>query len=231
MAQKTSRHLTLIRTVIVRSSAALVILCAVYAVAAFAGSSIPRNAGWDETDQGVEIIVETNGLHTGIVMPLVTGQKDWRPDFPASDLAESTLPYTHISVSWGAREIFLNTPEWTDLSARTALKVGTIGDPGLLHVAHYIRPAAGENYRIVRLRPAEYTRLVKDIEAHIYLSGSERKSYPGYGRADVFYDAPGRYSPLLTCNQWTSNRLASAGVRVGLWSPFSGGVMKWFPAS
>ena len=45
----------------------------------------------------------------------------------------------------------------------------------------------------------------------------------------MFYDAPGEYTASNTCNQWTSNMLAAAGVRTGWWTPFAGGVMKWVP--
>ena len=51
--------------------------------------------------------------------------------------------------------------------------------------------------------------------------------HDGYGPQDVFYDAPGTYTLRNTCNQWTSNMLAAAGVRTGWWTPFAGGVMKW----
>lgn len=48
--------------------------------------------------------------------------------------------------------------------------------------------------------------------------------------------APGVYflagwagSPIHTCNQWTGDMLADAGVPVGWWTPFAGSVMKWVP--
>ena len=53
--------------------------------------------------------------------------------------------------------------------------------------------------------------------------------HDGYGPQDVFYDAPGTYTVANTCNQWTSDTLAAAGVRTGWWTPFAGGVMKWVP--
>ncbi|ANY20445.1 hypothetical protein A6F68_01937 [Tsuneonella dongtanensis] len=189
------------------------------------GSSIPRNSAWTEPAAGVEIMVETNGVHTAIVMPLVTSQKDWRSDFPASDLGAPNRPYTHVSVSWGEREVFLNTPTWAELSPMTALRAATGGD-GLLHVAHYVRPAPSPDARVLRLREEEYARLVAVIEAQV-ASPDQRKVYPGYEDWDVFYDAPGRYHAGRTCNQWTSNTLAAAGVRTGWWTPFAGGVMKW----
>lgn len=202
-----------------------------FMLAAWIGSSIPRNGGWQEPDSGIPIMVETNGVHTAIVMPLVTPIKDWRADFPAADLppAAAYRPYTHVSVSWGEREVFLNTPTWADLSLPTAIDAATGGD-GLLHVAHYVRPAPSQTARVLRLRPEEYARLVRRIETQI-VPPAHRVLHPGYENWDVFYEAPGTYHLGNTCNQWTSDTLAAAGVRTGWWTPFAGGVMMWVPQS
>lgn len=204
----------------------------VYFLAGWVGSSIPRNADWRESPatsaNGVEILIETNGVHTAIVMPLVTPAKDWRADFPANDVATPDRPYTHVSVSWGEREFYLNTPTWADLSATTVLRIVTAGGQGLLHVAHYARPAPDSTIRPLRLSAADYARLVEQIEKRMPARGP-RRTYPGYGDHDIFYEAPGRYTPLNTCNTWTGDVLAGAGIRVGAWTPFAGGVMKWAP--
>jgi uncharacterized protein (TIGR02117 family) len=207
----------------------LALLLGAYFLAGWIGSSIPRNPGWQEAEAGgVEIMVETNGVHTALVLPLVTPQKDWRQDFPAADVADPSQPYTHVAISWGEREVFLNTPTWSDLSPSTVLRIVTTGGESLLHVAHYVRPAPDETIRPLRLSEAEYARLVRRIETRV-AKREGRRRYPGYGRDDVFYDAPGIYTPVETCNQWTGNVLAGAGVRMGRWTPFAGGVMKWVP--
>ncbi len=211
-----------------RMLAWLALVVGLFMLAAWIGSSIPRNATWSEPEAGVSIMVETNGLHTAIVMPLVTPQKDWRGDFPVNDLKQPYRPYTHLSVSWGEREVFLDTPTWSDLSPLAAIRAATGGD-GLLHVAHYVRPAPSDTARIVRLSPTEYARLVTAIEQQV-VPATRRKRFAGYDDWDVFYDAPGRYHLGNTCNQWTADTLAASGVEVGLWTPFSGGVMKWFKA-
>lgn len=208
--------------------AGFVLAHVLFVLAAWIGSSIPRNSGWREADAGVEIMVETNGFHTALVMPLVTPEKDWRLDFPAGDIAVPDRPYTHVSISWGEREVFLNTPTWLDLSPRTVLRIVGVGGEGLLHVAHYVRPAPSDSERPLTLTREEYRRLIASIERS--LPKDPRVRHPGYGPQDVFYDAPGRYTATNTCNQWTSDRLAAAGVRVGRWTPFAGGVMKWIAA-
>lgn len=206
----------------------VVLAVLLFALAGWIGSSIPRNGDWREAGDGIEILVETNGVHTSLVMPLVTPEKDWRGDFPAADLAVPNRDYTHVSVSWGEREVFLNTPTWWDLRPMTVLRIVGVGGEGLLHVAHYVRPAPSDSDRPVVLSRAEYRRLVAAIERS--LPRGTRVRHDGYGPQDVFYDAPGRYTASNTCNQWTSDMLAAAGVRTGWWTPFAGGVMKWIPS-
>lgn len=207
--------------------AALAAAIGLFFLTAWIGSAIPRNGAWQEPATGVTIMVETNGVHTAIVMPLISAQKDWRTDFPASDLPSPDRPYTHVSVSWGEREVFLNTPTWSDLSIGTALNAAVGGD-GLLHVAHYIRPGPSEYHRRLTISEAEYGRLVTAIERQV-LPASQRETYRGYAGYDVFYDAPGTYHIGNTCNQWTSDTLAEAGIATGWWTPMAGGVMKWVP--
>ena len=208
--------------------AGVVLALALFALAGWIGSSIPRNGEWRETDEGIEILVGSNGVHTELVMPTVTAEKDWRPDFPAADLPLARPDATHVAVSWGEREVFLNTPTWWDLSPMTVLRIVGVGGEGLLHVSHYVRPAPSDDFRPLRLTPDEYRRLVAAVERS--LPQDERVSYPGYGPQDVFYEAPGEYTATNTCNQWTSDMLAAAGVRTGWWTPFAGGVMKWVPS-
>ena len=207
--------------------AGVLIALLVYALAGWVGSSIPRNPGWEEPERGIEIMVETNGVHTAFVLPLVTPIKDWREDYPASDVRWSGRPYTHLSISWGEREVFLNTPTWWDLSPMTVLRIAGVGGDGLLHVAHYVRPVPSEYARPLTLTPPQYARLVAAIGRST--PPHPRTVHPGYGPQDVFYDAPGRYTAANTCNQWTSNMLSEAGVETGWWTPFAGGVMKWVP--
>jgi len=207
--------------------AGAVLALLLFALAGWIGSSIPRNGDWREPADGIEIMVASNGVHTELVMPLVTPEKDWRADFPVSDLPVPDRGFTHVAVSWGEKEVFLNTPTWWDLSPGTVLRIVGVGGDGLLHVAFYVRPAPSDDFRPLTLTAEQYSRLVAGIE-HALPRG-ERVRYAGYGPEDVFYDAPGHYTSTNTCNQWTSDRLAEAGVKTGWWTPFAGGVMKWVP--
>ena len=209
----------------------MAIIIATFLLVAWAGSSIPRNSNWQEADESVDdavtILIGSNGVHTEIAMPIVTPQMDWRSTFPASDIIATDRPYTHVAVSWGERAFFLETPTWADLNPLVAARA-LIGGEGIVHVAHYVRPAPSEDYRELRISRDDYAALAQVITAQL-LPVSEREVIGGYGANDVFYSARGTYHLGNTCNQWTSDRLADAGIRIGRITPFAGGVMKWVP--
>ena len=99
-------------------------------------------------------------------------------------------------------------------------------DASLLHVEHVPAPDhPSDDERRVVLRPAEYRRLATFIRASVEPGG---RHYRGYDRDDAFLDARGHYSALRTCNGWTGEALAAAGVRVGWWTPIAATVTRWF---
>lgn len=209
-------------------AAVLLGLPLLFALSAWIGSSVPRNSNWTEAEDGVEILIGENGIHTEIVMPVTTEIIDWRGQFALGDIQSPLKPYTHVAVSWGERAFFLETPTWADLDLGTAANALTGGD-GLLHVAWYVRPAPSTDFRPLRISREEYRALTRQITEQLAPEQS-RAIYAGYSRHDVFYDAVGVYHLGNTCNQWTSDRLAAAGIQTGLWTPLPGGVMKWVPA-
>lgn len=196
-----------------------------FALSAWIGAAIPRNADWQEPQDGTTILIGNNGVHTEIVMPVETGVIDWRDHFPLAALDDPSPAYTHVGLSWGERSFFLETPTWSQLDPLTGLSALAGGD-ALLHAAFYVRPAPADDYRPIVLRPEEYRRLAAGIAAQVPPPG-ERQVYPGYDRHDFFTTARGHYHLGNTCNQWTSDHLAHAGVRTGWWTPLPGGVMQY----
>lgn len=205
----------------------LLALLTLFAIAAWAGSSIPRNSHWSEPDRGIEIYLGSNGVHTEIAMPVVSEVIDWRGRFALGDIAAPLRPYTHVAVSWGEEQFFLETPTWADLDPLTGLGALTGGE-ALLHVSWYVRPMPSDDFRPMRISHAQYAALVRQIAREL-APEETRQTYRGYGANDAFYSATGTYHLGKTCNQWTSDTLAAAGIRTGWWTPLAGGVMKWVP--
>lgn len=211
---------------------AVALLATGFFLSAWAGSSIPRNGGWNETETGIPIMVESNGVHTGIVMPIATPVKDWRETFPSTGAPmKSGMRPTHVSVGWGDREVYRTVATWGDLKPGTALRIATRGGPAVMRVATYYRPSEDTNHRWLILREQEYARLVARIEAGLppIAEPEGRISLTGFDPRAHIYDSTGRYTPFYTCNQWVADALAAAGVEMGQWTPLAGGVMKWIP--
>lgn len=213
----------------------LALLAVGYPLAGWIGSSIPENDNPElrqDSEDTVEIMVETNGTHTGIIVPVVTATKDWRESFPSAAMtdAQGRIP-SHLAIGWGEREVFLHVPTWGDLKASTALRIATVGGDALMRVSHYVRPAPSTHHRPVRITSAQYSQLVSAIESALpeVPPGQSREILRGTFADDAYYEAHGSYSLANTCNTWVGDALAQAGIEMGVWTPFAGGVMKWIP--
>ena len=215
--------------ILVRLLLALIAVPVTYFVAAAILGAIPANVAWREPERGVQLYVRTNGVHTWILMPKVTPIMDWRPYAPPGHLRDPRYGRgDYIAVGYGNREFYLNTPTWADLTVRRAFYAAFGGGPPLLHVEHDYRPRPTEYTRPLRVTPGQYRRLVDFVRARFRLDRQGR-TIPllgrGYNDWDMFYEANGGYSFVLTCNEWTGRALRHAGVRTGLWTPFSQSVM------
>ncbi len=215
--------------VAVRLLLLLVALPVSYFLTAAVLGLIPANVGWQEPARGVQLYVRTNGVHTWILMPKTNAIMDWRPYVPPAHLRDPRYGGgDYIAVGYGNREFYLNTPTWADLTVRNAFFAAFGGGPPLLHVEHEFGPQAGEDTRPLRVTPDEYRRLAGYVRARFRLDARGR-TIPvlgrGYNDWDMFYEAEGGYSFVLTCNEWTGRALRSAGVRTGLWTPLAQSIM------
>jgi uncharacterized protein (TIGR02117 family) len=211
-----------------RALAALLALPLLYFTAALIGGLVPANAGWRQADRGITIFVRTNGVHTWIMVPTNAAGVDWRPLAPPSHIKDPRYAGDYLAIGYGNREFYLNTPNWSDLSLRTALAAAFGRGPSLVHVEHERSPREDEYQRPLVLSIAEYRKLAAHIGGSFELDRQGR-SKPllgrGYGPADVFYEARGRYDAYRTCNEWTGEALRAAGIRTGLWTPLSESIM------
>lgn len=206
-----------------------------YPTTAWIGSSIPSGRGLSPPGEGVQVLIASNGVHTAIVMPIVTpgqneAEQDWRRLFPNTDAADPTQPYTDIALSWGERTVFLETATWADLKASTVAHIvfgGLVGGgDSVIHAERFVRPAPDDDFRPLLLSHAQYRALSTAIARDVDLNGRRDR---GYGSNDTFYTSRERYTAFKTCNSWVGDKLRGVGVPMGAWTPLAGGVMKWIP--
>jgi uncharacterized protein (TIGR02117 family) len=213
----------------VKKGLVLVLLTvASYGAAGVIGGIVPSNAGATRPAQGIPVVIESNGIHTGLVLPKVAAGADLRDLLPASDLADPRYAaYDHVAIGWGDRRFYVETPTWADVRPMTLVSAALGSGQTVLHVEHIAAPGPSRDSRVVLLRPAEYRRLVAFVRASFAPRGWHRT---GYGMDDAFYAATGRYDAYRTCNSWTGDALRAAGVRIGAWTPFPVTVLEWFAA-
>jgi uncharacterized protein (TIGR02117 family) len=192
------------------------------AILLIGGSILPRNQGWRAPPAGVTIFVESNGVHTGLILPAgaLTG-------IVAPDAFAPLPPPRWLSVGWGQADFYRGTPTWADVDPLLVLRAMAGSDRVVLHVEWRDPPRPDRWRRAVRLDPASYARLVASVRRWF---ATPAHPTPGYGPDSRFYPARGRYSAVASCNNWTADRLAEAGVVAPLWAPLAGGVTRWYPA-
>lgn len=215
-----------------RGLSVLCLALILYVLAGIGGSLIPSNAGWQEPETGIILYVHDNGIHTGLVLPRSNAIADWSDLVRPEHLADPRYASDHLLFGWGDRAFYLETPTWGDLRPSTAFAALFGSDASLVHVDHIAAPQAADNLHVIRVTPDQYRQIAATIRAKFSLDHAGR-SLPvtGYSRADVFYEAHGRYNAFTTCNEWVGSVLRGAGVRVGAWTPFNFGVMRWFDSA
>jgi uncharacterized protein (TIGR02117 family) len=171
-----------------------------------------------------EIYITTNGVHLDIVLPV----ENVKPEL-LNNL--EILPGTkYVSFGWGDKEFYINTPQWKDLTFKTAFKALFLKSETAMHVTCY-RGFGGE-WKPLQLCGSQIDALNQYlIESFAANSdGSFQKTgFPGYFYNDTFYEAKGSFTLFRTCNVWVNKALKVAGIQTSVWSPFDFGVLHYMP--
>ena len=170
----------------------------------------------------------TNGAHAGLVLPLKNERMDWTELFPPHHFPSTERNFEAISIGWGDRNFYLNTPEWSDLKIDVAAYALFWPSPAAMHVQLiHEMPLRDPDLVPITIDADQYEQLVKYI--HGYLLRSEYMPVPiegfHYNDRDAFYEAEGHYHLFFTSNEWTASALRRIGVRAPMWSPFDRAVM------
>lgn len=188
------------------------------------GNTIP--IGELREDGEIYIYVQSNGIHTDICMPTNTDEINWI-EFLSLDPYIEDCPHDFVSIGWGDKGFFLNTPTWGELKVSTAFNAVFLPSPTAMHVAYSSEPEVNENRKCVTISREDYKKLIiyikksfKKVENQVDLI--EGKGYTG---SDNFYEAHKSYHLFRTCNIWTNEGLKAANVRTGIYALFPDGIL------
>jgi uncharacterized protein (TIGR02117 family) len=212
---------------LVRATLGLFLAALVLYVLACLVGLLPVNRGFRNADAGIEIFVYADEAHSEIIVPTVTETVNWRERFSPRDFRAFDDRAEFVAFGWGDHDFFLQTPRWADLKLGTTLKAMLIPTRTVMHVSLLGRPGEGKYCRRVVLTADRYQHLCEHIEGSFEEDAAGRfrpVTNSGYGDRDTFYLARGKYHFLNTCNNWTGRGLKKAGVRTGLWTPYTVGL-------
>lgn len=179
--------------------------------------------------KNIKVFVMSNGVHTDIVMPTKTEYKDWSQDFPYANTKGKQTDYPYVSVGWGDRGFFLDTPTWADLKASTAFVAATGLGKTALHVTYHKSIKLDELTKEAYISEAQYKKMIAYIEASTEKNQENKPilivTNAQYGNDDAFYEAKGSYSLFGTCNSWLNRGLKGSGMKASHWVAFDKGIL------
>ena len=179
----------------------------------------------------IDIYILTNGVHTDIVMPVKSAEYDWSKLIPFED-TRSKKEYQYLSIGWGDKGFYLDTPTWADLKFSTAFNAAFWLGESALHCTFYDKMTLGKDCKKMTITKTQYQNLIKYISESFDYDENGKvmliKTDAVYGNNDAFYDAKGSYSFLNTCNSWANKGLKVAGQKAALWTPTDTGIFQHY---
>ena len=201
----------------------------IYMAAALVGSHIAANGDWRSPREGVDIFVESNGVHVSLILPMAAAGEDLSDVIRPDQLADRSLYGTHAMIGWGHGAVYRNAKTWGDVKGRDVLSAIFGSNDTILHVYHLVDPRPLPYRKRLRVSVDEYHLIVSQVRSKFQLDANQLSvAHLAYGPDNLFYDSSGHYDALFTCNTWVGDVLKNAGVQVGIWTPLAGGVMRWF---
>ncbi|WP_198305585.1 TIGR02117 family protein [Arcobacter vandammei] len=175
-----------------------------------------------------EMYLKSNGVHTDIILPLDNNIIYWAKLFPFENTLSKSKDFNYISIGWGDKGFYLDTPTWSELKVSTALVAGLGIGSTAFHITYYKDIEEDDLTIKVPISKEQYASIVSTVKKNLqYENGNaiNIKTKAQYGENDAFYEATGSYSIFHTCNTWTNNTLKEAELPSSKWLVFDKGIL------
>lgn len=214
--------------ILIWSIVGIISFVVIYILAVLGLSRIPVNSDIAKPENGIEIYLLSNGVHTDIVVPVKSKVVDWSEKVQFQDTKAKDTTAKYLAFGWGDKGFYLNTPTWGDLKFFTAFNAASGMSTSAMHCTFYKRMKEGELCKKIIISDKQYEQLVTFIQnsfqtKHDKIMKIETDAV--YGKHDVFYEAKGSYNLFYTCNTWANNALKSANQKASLWTVYDKGIL------
>lgn len=199
----------------------------VYILAAFTLSKITINSEAGQQAEEIPIYIKTNGVHTDIVVPIKNIIKDWSQEIRFENTQANDSTARFIAFGWGDKGFYLNTPEWSDLKASTALNAAFGLGSSAMHATFYKNVRENKNCVKVMMSKENYQKLTDYIKSSFDLDSIQKPiviKATTYGENDSFYEAKGKYNLFYTCNSWANAALKASHQKAAFWTVTDSGI-------
>ena len=181
-----------------------------------------------------EMYLKSNGVHTDIVLPLRNNIINWANLFPFENTISKSNDVNYISIGWGDKGFYLDTPTWAELKVSTALIAGLGIGTTALHITYYKDIQEDDLTIKVAISKEQYASIVSTVKKNLQYENGKSiniKTNAQYNENDAFYEAIGSYSIFHTCNTWTNNTLREAMLPSLKWLAFDRGILNLYKKS
>lgn len=207
--------------------ASLLLSVVLYLGLAYVLARITVNNNTKNTPQ-VAIYIQTNGVHTDIVVPIKNELFDWTTQIKKEHTLATSNNAQFLAMGWGDKGFYLETPTWADLKASVAFKAAFGLSTTAIHATFYTKMKENESCKKIMISSNQYSKLVGFMKDSFQKDSKGNfiniKTTANYGNTDAFYEAKGSYSMIHTCNTWANNALKSCNQKACLWTPFDTGI-------
>lgn len=167
-----------------------------------------------------EVFVSSNGVHLDLIVP-----RELLP-LPLLNGLDPPAWVSYLAFGWGDRQFYINTPTWSDLELRVALKAVIFKSESAMHVVWIDEIHHG--WKAVLLCDQQLQQLMDYVDGTFQKTPDNQLmeiTAAGYTKYDKFYEANGNFDCIHTCNSWVNRALKTAEVKTSIWSPFDKGVL------
>lgn len=209
-----------------RITKGLIATIIIYIVIAIVLSVIPVNNS-HKSDNDIAVYINTNGVHTDIIVPVKSQIKDWSNTILYTHTKATDSSAAYLAFGWGDKDFYLNTPHWSNLKSGTVFRAAFYLGTSAMHTKYYRTIEENDECIKITISKEDYTGLVKYISESFKRNDDDSVQWiaeSGYGSYDTFYNAERKYNLFYTCNTWANNALKAANQKAALWTPSDKGI-------
>lgn len=181
-----------------------------------------------EEEKTIQIFLQASDVHTDIVIPARNKFVAWESIVSANHSLSPPAELKYISFGWGDLDFYKNTPQWDDLTPKTAIKSLFFNTPSALHVKFLNQIPTAKKTIPFNITPEQYKKLSGFI-LNSFKTDEKGNAIPisslHYTNNDAFYYGNGSLNLFRTCNTWTNNALKTSGLPACLWTPLTQGIL------